>query len=542
MKKIIFIIFLIPCFSFSQKKDYKSYDKAVYYMNNNEIEKAKRYIEICIKKNESWELPYQFLGKIYEFEGNTEMAVKNYIKGIDVNKSEDQLWWERIGDLYFDSGLYDKALEKYKYFINFNDKDETIYERAKKRISDCIFSIKAIENPVEFVPENMGDKINSNMSEYLPFITIDGKKLIITRRVNDNLGLQEDFYISEKDDNDHWQFVKRMDNISTRYNEGAITISADGNYIVYTACNRKDSKGSCDLYLKNKFDNNFKNLEAVNSSSWDTQGCFSPDGRYLYFVSNRPGGYGGKDIWVSEISDNSFKKPINAGPNINTKYDEMSPFLHADNMTLYFASNGHIGMGKFDLFVSRRDEIYDDWNFPENLGYPINTYKVENSLIVESNGQTAYFVSDNSGFGLEDIFFFTLPIDKSANSISNLELDIISKKSGEEVILRNVQFDHNSYMLNKSSILELDELLSFLTKYPNINILIEGHTDSIGGYKENQILSEKRAFAVYKYLIENKINDYRLDYQGFGEIKPLSNNNNELGRMINRRTSFKIIH
>jgi len=452
------------------------------------------------------------------------------------------MWWERIGDLYFNSGFYSKALENYKYFIDFKDRDEIIYEKAKKRIRDCIFAIEALQNPVEFVPKNMGDKINSNMSEYLPFISIDGEKFIITRKVNNYLGLQEDFYISEKDDDGNWQLVKRMDNISTQTNEGAINISADGNYIVYTACNRKDGKGSCDLYLKNSYDNNFKNLEAVNSPYWDTQGCFSPDGKFFYFVSNRPGGYGGKDIWISEISNNSFKEPINAGSIINTKYDEMSPFLHADNMTLYFASDGHIGMGQFDLFVSRRDAVYDNWNFPENLGYPINTYKVENSLIVESNGQKAYFVSDNSGFGLEDIFFFTLPEDKTANNISNLELDIISKKSGEEIILRNVQFNHNSYKLNKNSILELEELIAFLNKYQNINILIEGHTDNIGGYNENQILSEKRAFTVYKYLIENKISEHRLNYQGFGEVRPLSSNKNEFERMKNRRTSFKIIH
>ena len=198
MKKLIYLILLIPFFTFSQKKDYKSYDKAVYYMNNHEIKKAKKYINICIKKNETWELPYQLLGKIYEDEGNIEMAVKNYIKGLDTNKSEDQMWWERIGDLYFNSGFYSKALENYKYFIDFKDRDEIIYEKAKKRIRDCIFAIEALQNPVEFVPKNMGDKINSNMSEYLPFISIDGEKFIITRKVNNYLGYKKIFTFQRK--------------------------------------------------------------------------------------------------------------------------------------------------------------------------------------------------------------------------------------------------------------------------------------------------------------------------------------------------------
>ncbi len=541
MKKIFFILLTLPIFAFSQKKDYKTYDKAVILFNNGEIEKAKKYTNKCIQKNSDWEDPYQLLGKIYEEEGDIEQAVENYYQGFDTNNSEDQLWWQRLGDLYFKNGFYKKALYHYKSFIAFNDKEESFYKKAIKHIQDCMFAINAMQNPVDFDLRNMGENINSKMAEYLPFISADGKKFIITRKVKGELGLQEDFFYSEKDEKNNWKKANNMSSINTAFNEGAISISADGRLLIFTACNRQEGKGSCDLYLKIIGSQNPINLKIVNSKSWDTQGCFSPDGKFLYFVSNRPGGYGGKDIWISEIGKNGFGEPFNAGPIINTEYNEMSPFLHADNLTFYFASDGHIGMGEFDLFVSRRKNASQAWMSPKNMGYPINTYKVENSLIVATNGKTAYYVSDRSGYGFEDIFSFHLPKERQAHEISDLELEIITQKIGEEVIFKSVQFTHNSFYLDETSFPELNKLLIYLNKNPQIKISIEGHTDNVGEERKNQILSENRAIAVYNYLVQNKINKNRLSYNGFGETKPLLSNETENGKMLNRRTSFKII-
>jgi outer membrane protein OmpA-like peptidoglycan-associated protein len=437
--------------------------------------------------------------------------------------------------------MYPDAMYHFKKFVAFQSKEAAFYKKAIKHIQDCMFAISAMQNPVAFSPENMGENINSEMAEYLPFISADGKQFVITRKVKGEIDLQEDFFYSQKDESNNWQKVKKMSSINSPFNEGAISISADGRFLVFTACNRADSKGSCDLYLQLSEKEKAFNLESINSKSWDTQGYFSPDGKYLYFVSNRPGGYGAKDIWISEIGENGFGKPFNAGPIINTEYNEMSPFLHADNLTFYFASDGHIGLGGFDLFVSRRRDVSQDWGTPENMGYPINTHKVENSLIVGTNGKTAYYASDKGGYGLEDIFWFDLPKEKQANEISDLELEIITQKQGEEVILRNVQFSHNSFTLNENSFIELNSLITYLKKNPQIKIQIEGHTDNVGEEKENQILSENRAIAVYNYLTQNNITENRLSYKGFGEQKPLVPNETEKGRKVNRRTSFKII-
>ncbi len=539
MKKIFLIILFFPAFTFAQKKDYKTYDKAISYFNNGEIEKAKKSINKCIQKNAGWGKPYQLLGNIYELEGDIELAVKNYYKGFDSKNPKDQVWWQKLGDLYFENAMYQDALFHYKSFVAFADKEEMFYKKAIKHIQNCMFAIEAIQNPVEFNPKNMGESINSDMAEYLPFISSDGKQFIFTRKVKGEGALQEDFYFSRWED--EWLKAEAMNNINTSYNEGAISVSSDGKFLIFTACNRVDGKGSCDLYLKITGSETIINLEEVNTKSWDSQGCFSPDGKFLFFVSSRLGGFGGKDIWISKITEKGFEEPFNAGPTINTAYNEMSPFLHADNLTLYFASDGHIGMGDYDLFVSRRKNAGLEWESPENMGYPINTHKVENSLIVAKDGKTAYYTSDNSGYGLEDIFWFDLPKEKQAAKIFDLELRIITQKAGEEIILNHVQFAHNSYKLDEASFIELNRLLNYLKNNPHIKILIEGHTDNIGKEEDNQILSENRAFAVYSFLINNNILESKLSYKGFGESKPRVPNGSENERRINRRTSFKII-
>ena len=326
-------------------------------------------------------------------------------------------------------------------------------------------------------------------------------------------------------------------NLNTYGNEGAFSFSATQDMAVFTACDRHDRLGRCDLYLLVN-GRTFNAGKVINSKEWDSQGCFSPDGKYLYFVSSRKGGYGGKDIWRSEITNNGFLEPQNLGGVINTEYDEMSPFLHPDNLTLYFGSNGHIGMGDDDIYLSRIKNSIDEWGSPLNLGYPINTHNTENCLIVDNDGKTAYYTSDQSGFGLEDIFSFALPESMQADKISKLELEIITNKVGDEVILNNVTFLSNSFEIDASSYVELDRLIAYLTKNPHIEIEIQGHTDNVGSDKDNLVLSEKRAKAVYDYLMTKVGN--KLSYIGYGESRQLVPNDSDNSRQLNRRTSFVI--
>jgi outer membrane protein OmpA-like peptidoglycan-associated protein len=225
--------------------------------------------------------------------------------------------------------------------------------------------------------------------------------------------------------NKRWGKVKNIGSpINTIENEGAFSVSSDGNYIFFTSCSRLGGKGQCDIWITSQKNNRWsepQNLQSpINTKYWESQPSITSDGRKLYFTSDRPGGYGGTDIWVSEFSNKGWSEPKNLGPSVNTTKDEQFPFIHADNNTLYFSSNGHPGMGKSDLYLVRKiDE--NSWESPINLGYPINTQGQDWNLVVARNGKTAYFSSDQlNGLGGLDIYTFELPIKLQAEKVNYL--------------------------------------------------------------------------------------------------------------------------
>ena len=537
MKKKILILFFLPFFCLAQNKDYKNFDKALKYSEQGNLEKAVKYANKALKNNPDWNQPNLLLASIYANNNQIELAADYLLKVYDVDNRDDFKGIEQIFNLYYSNGFYDKALFFADKLAHFNNNKFRISKDIDRKVKNCKFAIKSIKNPFDFNPINLGKNINSNYEEYLPAISVDGKKLVFSRRYFKGNFLQEDFFISEKSQTGSWSVSIPYDNnLNTDGNEGAFSFSPNTEKVIYTACDRLDGLGRCDLYLY--VDGKIFNAgETLNSKEWDSQGCFSPDGKYLYFVSTREGGYGGKDIWRSEIFNNTFLDPENMGPIINTKFDEMSPFLHPDNLTLYFASNGHLGMGDYDIYVSRRKDALQNWDLPINIGYPINTHNTENSLIVANDGKTAYYSSNKSGYGLEDIFVFDLPQDFQAKEVSEIEMAIITQKE-EEIILRNVMFSSNSYEIEESSFNELNDLVDYLNKNPDISLHIQGHTDNIGSDYENLILSENRARVIFEYLASNSSN--KLTYKGYGERKPIADNETVEGRFLNRRTSFTI--
>ncbi len=525
---------------FSQsKRDYQKYNNIVELIKQNKLELAKEESYKLLKKNKDWKKPHLLLSNIFLKEQNYEKGVEEFFKYYNINSKKSAFPIFQLAEMFYKKGVYLEALKYFNVSANLNGEEN----KHLDYINNCRFAIDAMENPVEFDFKNMGKNINTENSEYLPFISADGHEFIFTRLLEFEEGMfQEDFYKSENI-NGVWIESLPME-INTLQNEGSITVSANGSFLIYTACNREDGKGRCDLYLCVKKENGkwskSENINNINSRDWESQACFSPDLRYLYFVSDRRGGYGGDDIWRSEITRFGFLSPENLGSTINTKEDEMSPFFHPDNLTFYFASKGHTGMGDFDLFVSRRLNSDTLWGTPENLGYPINSHNTENSLVVSNDGKTAYFVSDQSGYGKEDIFSFQLPEDKRSTKISELELEIITQNNGNEIILKNVLFETDSYELVETSFVELNTLINYLKKNPKINIHIEGHTDNISDDKHNLILSENRAAKVYGYLVDRGVSSERLSYKGYGESKPISTNKTDQGRRQNRRTSFII--
>lgn len=315
------------------------------------------------------------------------------------------------------NGEFEKALQVVNTLLQKPTLHPTTKKAAEYRQKTFQFAVDYAKTKGNqtyvFSPQNLGDAVNSAEMEYFPSIPIDGKLLVFTRRLN---GRNEDFFAAEKGANSWEKAVRLPGQINTPQNEGAQTISQDGDWLVFTGCNRPDGQGSCDIYISYKTPEGWSpafNLGGrVNSDQWESQPCLSPDKRDLYFASRRHGGLGGSDIYVSHLLPSGrWSEPENLGLEINTAGDEFTPFIHADNQTLFFASDGLPGYGGLDLFVVRKGAD-GKWGKPENLGYPINTIDIENSLFIAADAKTAYYASDRSDSkGGLDIYSFELRED-----------------------------------------------------------------------------------------------------------------------------------
>ena len=339
------------------------------------------------------------------------------------------------------SGDYINALIHYKVYLNQAGMLEKNRKIAEKNIKDCEFAITAIKNPVLFNPVSVGSSINTKDDEYWPSITADNQTLMFTRQYSSANSpgasgqINEDFWLSYFSGNTWQEAFNAGPPLNTRQNEGAQSLSSDGNYMFFTACDRPGGMGSCDIYFSAHVDGRWSepaNLRyPVNTSSWESQPSISADGKVLFFSSSRSGGFGGKDIWFSVLnSKNGWKTPVNMGKGINSSGDEMSPFIHFDGQTLYFASNGRVGMGGFDIYMTRMNED-STWTDPQNLGYPINTFNDEMGLITESIGQKAYFSSVRDKSNGKDIFYFNLYESVRPNPVSYIKGKVYDKKTGK---------------------------------------------------------------------------------------------------------------
>lgn len=322
-------------------------------------------------------------------------------------------------------------------------------------ITSCNFALDALKHPVPFAPENLGDGINSEYDEYFPSITVDSKQMLFTRKIkSDRFEWQEDFYISNSE-NGKWQKAKNVGSpVNTELNEGAPSFSADGQLIFFTACDRPEGKGSCDIYYARKFGNTWGrpiNLGSpVNTGAWESQPSFSSDGKTLYFV--RGSGMRDEkdqDIYMSQVGEKGWSTPVKLSDNINTTGKEEAVFIHPDNQTLYFVSDGWPGMGGTDIYMSRK-QADGSWGKAVNLGYPINTFANETGLIVSPDGNKAYFSSNREGgYGGLDVYSFNLydnakpvpvsyaqgtVIDAETNKPVDAKFEVIDLESGQTVV------------------------------------------------------------------------------------------------------------
>lgn len=428
MKRLLFLIILLagllpeayaqPQYTSTNKGAIRSYEEATQFYDTYNFDKARESLLKAISKDPAFIEAHILLANVYVDMRDYAAAVDEYRKAIAIHPDFFPNNYFTLANIELNIGRYQDAQTHYTKFLTYPGTNPDFRDKAQLRIESCKFALAAIENPVPFSPKNMGTNINSRFDEYFPTITIDNQTMIYTRNLpltEESRIYQEDFYFSRKKGEEWGLSVSGDGQINTPGNEGVPNVSSDGKILFFAACDRKDGKGSCDIYYTRLRQNGWTrpiNLGApINTSKWESQPSFASDGRTLYFIrgSISKDGIREQDIYMSVISDEGqWSVPEKLSPLINTPSEEEFVFIHPDNQTLYFSSDGHPGMGNLDIYVSRRTAD-GSWGKPENLGYPINTFMDERGLLVGPKGDVAYIASDREGgYGGLDLYSFEL--------------------------------------------------------------------------------------------------------------------------------------
>ena len=514
MQRLIFLFLLLSCF-FQSKSQWYDPDKvdqkastiyalAINKAQNDEYVTAIKMINEAVAIEPKYVDAYLSLAGINANMKNYAESVNQFEKAFALDSVYTNNYLLPYSISLAGTGRFKDALEAVNKFLlnpTLNDRSIKAGQFRKETYQFAIDYDKTHpEKNYVFKPENLGDSINTIDLEYFPSLTIDGKKMVFTERIKGN----EDFFESDLNNGKWSKAFPLPGNInSSSFNEGAQNISQDGKWLIFTGCNFPEGLGSCDLYISYLTKNGWsepQNLGPnVNSEFWESTPSLSPDKKDLYFSSNVPGGFGGKDIWVCHRNENGrWEEPLNLGPEINTAADESTPFIHADNQTLYFNSNGHECYSeKPDIFVSRK--LQDGkWGKPENLGYPINTIDDEGSLIVAADGKTAYYSSDRSDTkGGLDIYTFELRQDLRPLKTLWVKGNVYDKKTKEGLPSSIELTDVNTRQL--VSKLQTDEDGNYLVTLPvgkdyAFNVKRKGYLF----YSENYNISETTTDSVFE--------------------------------------------
>ncbi len=547
------------------------------------------------------------LGVCHYYKDHNEKALHYLEKAYSANYRKDDIEYY-LAKAYMLNLKFDLAVKTFE-IAKKTTKDNEKAQMIPQLIKNCKNGVELMKKPIEAKVVNMGKSINSPQADYAPNIFIDEKTIIFTSRregsssdyVDDFGELMEDIYISQKVDNQWSQPVSIGSHINSKMNDANINLSFDGGQLfIY----KNDTiTGTGDIYVTNFIDNDWskpiKIDTVINSEYNETSASFSPDEDYIFFTSDRPGGYGGLDIYFTQKDKKTgkWKHAKNLGPQVNTAFDEESPYMHADGKTLYFCSEGHNSMGGFDVFLTIFDKATNKGSSPQNLGYPISTPDDDLSFVWSADGTRGYFSTfRDDSYGDRDLYMVSRPnvkvslvvlngrittgekkeikatditiIDNATGAVvahydstkfmgdyavtltpgksygiyvekkgyltysKNIhvpsnefaevkeDINLVPIDKGALIVLRNTFFKDSTAEFSSELIPELDRYAEIIKKNPGIIVEIASHAFDFGDdHEKNYELSQKRADAVLKYLMEkDKVDPNTVKGVGYGDL------------------------
>lgn len=488
MRWILISLMLIPLIHKAQVQGLSTDSKkaADYYTEGQKQAAVRNYpaalesFDKALKKDPYFGEAHYLKARTLMAIGEVELAKYHYEKAVQLLPMTPKYadTFIVLGRMYMDEGDYVKAKESFQRYIRADPGNYVGIEMAEGFIRDCDFGIEQIDHPDSIKPRKLPNPLNNFQFQYFPVLTGDGEFIFFTAR---SARSTEEILVSRNVDGEWSPPQNISDNINTvEFNEGTCAISADGRTLVFTSCNAPGLLGRCDLLISYRNGNEWsrpRNLgKMINSRHWESQPSLSADGRLLLFSSDRPGGIGKMDIWYSVKEKNGkWARAKNLGRPINTPGEEFSPFLHSNNQTLFYSSGGRKGMGGLDLYVSNRTS--DGWSKPENLGYPLNTWKDEVGIFVTSEGDRAYYSRTTKKEGQERSFLYEvrlpdkLRVKKESHALKGRVYDSQTNKPlAAQISLMDLEKDTAIQFLNSDSV--NGQYLIILTKGADYGLFV----------------------------------------------------------------------
>lgn len=560
---LILVIFQV-CSAFAQTETTsigKIDKQAKKAFKHEDYEVATNYYKQLVSLDAS-NISYNYnLGICYFNTGNPGKSIA-YFEYVRTHRSaaEYQNTDYFLGKAYHSEHNFDKALEEYQSFLNSANSqassNKELIQEITKNIRNCEVGKSLMANKVDCRIQNLYEKINTAGQDQYPLISPDGKYLYFSGKNHEhedehadskNLYDPGDIFISTNM-NGSYSIPKVVSfNLHSEFMDAPTHISPDGNTLYYLTITPDKAQ---DIYYSENINQTWMKPRRMdkpfNSEGNETGFTMNSEGTIAVFSSDRPGGFGGQDLYLVYKDENGrWGAAINMGPEVNSTFNEEAPSILADGKTIYFSCNGMNSIGGYDLFKTKLKG--EKWSQPENLGFPINSAADENHPSMYAEGVKGYFSSNRKGGqGGEDIYFMQI-YDNNISSAKYLTYynhntifeEVLSKPDTGKILNEVIYFEFNASSIAQYSENSLDRIVLILNSFPSVKLEIQGYTDNKGTDEGNHLVSERRAKAVYRYLISKGISPTRIKPVGHATESPVSTGSSEIEQALNRRVVFK---